>query len=122
MSLTYRHCPMLAAKHTWIWAKIAVDEPIILYETSELRTTTTAEGFAHPFGTCLEGFEVVCNILPAVKLAIPAQAQPQSPQTPNLDLPVGPNWTGIWVCGAIRRPIHCFRGLHPSFRDTYKGF
>ena len=29
----------------------------------------------------MEGFEVVCNILHTIMLAIPAQTQPQSPQT-----------------------------------------
>ena len=59
MSLTCRHRPIMAAKHTLIWAKIAVVEPIILYEKAKLRTTTTVEGIVHPFGTCVEGFEVV---------------------------------------------------------------
>ena len=99
-----------------IWAKIAVAKPIILYETAKIQTTTTVEGIVHPFGTCMEGFEVVSNVSHAIMLAIPAQTQRQSPQ--NVDLPVGPAWTGVWVCGTITRPFHHFRGLHPSFRDT----
>ena len=81
MSLTCRHLPIMAAKHTLIWAKIVVAESIILYDTAKIRTTTTVEGIVHPFETCMEGFEVVCNVLHTVMLAIPAQTQPQSPQT-----------------------------------------
>ena len=81
MSLTCRHCPIMAAKHTLSWAKVAIAEHIILYEMAKIRTTTTVEGLAHPFGTCMEGFEVACLVLHAVMLAIPAQTQPQSPQT-----------------------------------------
>ena len=81
MSLTCRHRPVMAAKHTLIWAEIAFAEPIILYETAKIRTTTTVEGVVPQFGTCMEGFEVVCNVLHTVMLAIPALTQPQSPQT-----------------------------------------
>ena len=83
MSLTCRHRLIMAAKHTLIWAKIAVAvvEPIILYEMAERRTITTVEGIVHPFGTCMEGFGVVCNVSHTVMLAIPAQTLPQSPQT-----------------------------------------
>ena len=35
MSLTCHHGTIMAAKHTLIWAKIAVVEPIILYETAK---------------------------------------------------------------------------------------
>ena len=82
MSLTCRHRP----KHPFIWAKIAIVEPRILYETAEIRTTTTVEGIVHPFGTCMEGFEVVCNVSHTNLLAIPAQIQPQSPQTESCQL------------------------------------
>ena len=41
MSLTCGYLPIMAAKHTLIWAKIAVVEPIILYETAKIRATTT---------------------------------------------------------------------------------
>ena len=81
MSLTCGHRPIMAAKHTLIWAGIAVAEPIILYDTARVRITTTVEGIVHPFGTCMEGFEVVCNVSHTVMLAVPAQTQPQSPQT-----------------------------------------
>ena len=81
MSLTCRHHPIKAAKYTLIWAKIAVAEPIILHEMAKIRTTTTVEGIVHPFGTCMDGFEVVCNGSHASMLAIPAQTPPQSPQT-----------------------------------------
>ena len=43
MSLTCRHRPIMVAKHTLIWAKIAVAEAIILCEMAKLRTTTTVE-------------------------------------------------------------------------------
>ena len=81
MSLTCRHRPIVAAKHSLIWAKIAVAvvEPIILYETAKIRTTTTVEGIVHPFGTCIERFKVVCDVLHTIMLAIPAQTQLQSP-------------------------------------------
>ena len=44
-------------------------------------TTTTLEGIVHPFGTFMEGFEVVCKVSQTIKLAILAQTQPQGPQT-----------------------------------------
>ena len=81
MSLTCRHRPIIAAKHTLIWAKITIAEPIILYETAQTRSTTTVKGIVYPFGTCMEGFEVVCNVSHTAMLAIPGQTQPQSPQT-----------------------------------------
>ena len=63
MSLTYhQHRPIMAAKHTSIWAKNAVAEPILLYETAKIWTTTILEGIVHPFGTYMKEFEVVCNI------------------------------------------------------------
>ena len=60
--------------------KLPLLSPIILYETAKIRTTTIAEGIVHPFGTCIEGFEAVCNVLHTSMLAIPAQTQLQSPR------------------------------------------
>ena len=103
MSLTCCHRPIMAARHTSIWAKIAVVEPIILYETAKIRTATTVEGIAHPFGTCMEGFEVVCNFSHAVMLTIPGQTQPQSPQTESC------HWSdrrmGVWCRKEANNPL-----------------
>ena len=81
-------CPCLAAIAPELQSgtqrfgpKKAVAEIIIFYETDKIRTTTIVEGIVHPFGTCMEGFEVVCNVSNTVMLAIPAETQPQSPQT-----------------------------------------
>jgi len=46
MSLPCRHRPIMEDKDTLIWAKIAIFEPRILYETAKIRTTTTVEGIA----------------------------------------------------------------------------
>ena len=81
MSLICRQLPVMAATHTSIRAEIDFAETIFLHETTKIRTTTTAEGTVHSFGTCMEGFEVVCNVMHTVMLAIPAQNQPQSPQS-----------------------------------------
>ena len=82
MSATCRHRPIMAARHTLIWAKNAVAQHRILYETAEIQTTTTVEGVAHPFETCKKRFEVVCNVSHTVSMvAIPALIPPQSPQT-----------------------------------------
>ena len=69
----------MAAKHTSIWAKIAVVKQIILYETAQIRTNTTLEGIVYPFETCKEGFKVVRKVLHTFMLTRPAQIQPQSP-------------------------------------------
>ena len=62
--------------------KNSVAEPIISYETAVIWTTTPVEVIIHPFGTCMKGFEVVCNVFSySVMLAIPAQNLPQSPKT-----------------------------------------
>ena len=42
---------------------------------------TIIEGIFYPIGTCVKGFEVVCNVLRTVMLTILAQTLPQSPQT-----------------------------------------
>ena len=78
MSLTRRHCPIIAAKHASLWARISVAEPITLYKAAQIQTTTTPEGIVHPFGAYIKAFGVVCNVLHTVMLAIPARTPPRS--------------------------------------------
>ena len=114
MSLTRRCRPITAAKHTSIQAKIAVAKQIILYETAKIRTTTTVEGTYHPFGTCMEGFEVVCKV--SHTLCWPYQPKP-SLRAPKLRAASGAcldRRMGVWcrkdVNASLQRPSSIIQG------------
>ena len=122
MYLTCCYRPIMAANHTLFWAKFAVAKPIILHETAKIQTTTTGKGIPHLLGTLMEGFEVVPLQHLAHCYAGHTSPNQASESPPNREWPVGPAWTGVWVCGAISMSIHYFRGPHLSHRDVYKGF
>ena len=63
---------------------------------AKIRKTTTIEGIVHQSGTCMEGFEVVCNVSHTIMLAIPAQTQPQSPQTESASGACLDRHMGVW--------------------------
>ena len=57
-----------------IWVNIAMTrEPRILHVMVNQYQSTAVDGFSHPLGTCMKGFEMVWKVFQAVMLAIPAK-------------------------------------------------
>jgi len=110
VSLTCHHHPITAAEYYSFEAKIAIARPIILYKTAKIRTAITPEGIVHPFGAYMKGFEVVCNVLHTVMLAIPARTPPRSSKLRAASGACLDRRMGVWSCKGVN-PCR-FRGPH----------